>query len=70
MAGDLVSSGRLRKKTKAEVVEMLGPPDAQYGGSTISYQVDNGYRIIAPCYSEVHILFEKETDIVHNAFLH
>ena len=70
MAGDLVSSGRLRKKTKAEVVEMLGPPDVGYGGSVIAYRVDNGYRIIAPRYSEVHILFEKESDIVYNAFLH
>jgi len=69
MAGDLVSSGRLRKRTKAEVVEMLGPPDVCYGGSTIAYRVDNGYRIIAPCYSEVDILFEKQSDIVSNASL-
>ena len=70
MARDLVSSGRLRKKTKAELEEILGPPDVRYG-SVIAYRVDIGYRwIFAPSYSEVQVMFEKERDIVYGAFLH
>jgi hypothetical protein len=71
MASDLVASGMLRKKSRQQVLDLLGPADQTQGG-TLLYCVDRGWRgIVEPKYDEVEISFEKDDgyNTVYDAFL-
>jgi hypothetical protein len=64
MARTLASSGILRDRTKAEVLEFLGPPDHIDGGGTdFIYWVDFGFRWpFSSGRSRLRIMFDKEGD--------
>ena len=71
LPGDLPSPGKLREKKRAEVHELLGPPDSRIGGQEDVYQVDIGYRwVTEPRLYEVHVLYEKDGKTVFCVSIH
>jgi hypothetical protein len=65
LPGDLPSPGKLRKKNRDKVHELLGPPDTSYGGQEEAYKVDIGYRWIdGPLLHALHVLYEKDGESV------
>jgi len=65
LAGDIASSGYLHGKSGPEVRATLGPPDAErFGGQTIRYRIDLGYRwVIRPYMYDLVVRFGKADDV-------
>jgi hypothetical protein len=65
MARDLVSSGQLINKSQDEVLAILGPPDIErFGGQTVRFRVDVGYRwIIRPYTYDLVVRFGKGDEV-------
>jgi hypothetical protein len=65
MARDLVKSRQLQEKSPEEVRAILGDPDVErFGGQTIRYRVDVGYRwIVRPHLYDLVIRFGKGDEV-------
>jgi hypothetical protein len=65
MARDLVSSRQLMWKSREEVRATLGIPDVErFGGQTIRFRVDVGYRwVIRPYLYDLVVRFGKDDEV-------